>query len=137
MKTTTAESTRNALRSVFTRYELLTQVVSYNGPPFSFVLCNFPRQNDLQCVYRFYLTFLFQRVCREIFSNLHILFRILTIGSRSFFTKRNTEFSAFYHGRFEKIRELAAGRTMSYMPSSVLACLCQGWPKLTLVPHRF
>ena len=35
MKTTTAESTCNALRSIFTRYGLPTQVISDNGPPFS------------------------------------------------------------------------------------------------------
>lgn len=35
MKTTTAESTANALRSIFARYGLPTQVVSDNGPPFS------------------------------------------------------------------------------------------------------
>ena len=35
MKTTTAESTCNALCSIFARYGLPTQVVSDNGPPFS------------------------------------------------------------------------------------------------------
>ena len=35
MKTTTAESTYNALRNIVTRYWLPTQVVSDNGPPFS------------------------------------------------------------------------------------------------------
>lgn len=35
MKTTTTESTANALRSIFARYGLPTQVVSDNGQPFS------------------------------------------------------------------------------------------------------
>ena len=34
MKTTTADSTINAIRNIFARYGLPTQVVSDNGPPF-------------------------------------------------------------------------------------------------------
>ena len=34
MKTTTADPTINAMRNIFARYGLPTQVVSDNGPPF-------------------------------------------------------------------------------------------------------
>ena len=51
MKTTTAESTANALRSIFSRYGLPTQVVSDNGPPFSSAeYGEFLQQNGVQRV---------------------------------------------------------------------------------------
>jgi len=51
MKTTTAESTANALRSIFARYGLPTQVVSDNGPPFSSAeYGEFLQQNGVQRV---------------------------------------------------------------------------------------
>ena len=49
MKTTTAESTTNAMRNIFARYGLPTQVVSDNGPPFqSAEYEEFLRQNGIQ-----------------------------------------------------------------------------------------
>ena len=49
MKTTTADSTINAMRNIFARYGLPTQVVSDNGPPFqSAEYEEFLRQNGIQ-----------------------------------------------------------------------------------------
>ena len=49
MKTTTADSTINAMRNIFVRYGLPTQVVSDNGPPFqSAEYEEFLRQNGIQ-----------------------------------------------------------------------------------------
>ena len=49
MKTTTADSTINALRNIFARYGLPTQVVSDDGPPFqSAEYEQFLGQNDIQ-----------------------------------------------------------------------------------------
>ena len=49
MKTTTADSTINAMRNIFSRYGLPTQVVSDNGPPFqSAEYEEFLRQNGIQ-----------------------------------------------------------------------------------------
>ena len=49
MKFTTAETTINAMRNIFARYGLPTQVVSDNGPPFqSIEYENFLRQNGVQ-----------------------------------------------------------------------------------------
>ena len=49
MNTTTAGSTANALRSIFARYGLPTQVVSDNGPPFSSAeYGEFLHQNGIQ-----------------------------------------------------------------------------------------
>ena len=49
MKTTTADSTINAVRNIFARYGLPTQVVSDNGPPFqSAEYEEFLRQNGIQ-----------------------------------------------------------------------------------------
>ena len=49
MKTTTADSPINAMRNIFARYGLRTQVVSDDGPPFqSAEYEEFLRQNDIQ-----------------------------------------------------------------------------------------
>ena len=49
MKTTTADSTINAMRIIFARYGLPTQVVSDNGPPFqSAEYEELLRQNGIQ-----------------------------------------------------------------------------------------
>ena len=54
MKTTTADSTINALRNIFARYCLPTQVVSDDGPPFqSAEYEEFLRQNDIQRILLF------------------------------------------------------------------------------------
>ena len=51
MKTTTADSTINAMRNIFARYGLPTQVVSDNGAPFqSAEYEEFLRQNGIQRV---------------------------------------------------------------------------------------
>ena len=52
MKTTTADSTINAMRNIFARYGLPTQVVSDNGPPFqSAEYEEFLRQNGIQRIF--------------------------------------------------------------------------------------
>ena len=49
MKTTTAEATTNAMRSIFARYGLPNQIVSDNGPPFqSAEYQEFLQQNGIQ-----------------------------------------------------------------------------------------
>ena len=49
MKTTTAEATTNAIRSIFARYGLPNQIVSDNGPAFqSSEYQEFLQQNGIQ-----------------------------------------------------------------------------------------